>query len=230
MCLRLCNLHMQHNVILQLQCSTVVFELRTQVVSLLLVTHSPMLPLQRLLLLLSGVIAHALGAMFYTIEETGQWQQYFTPWNSNRCVPDFPRWLCNSLITNSQNSVLFREYFQASRPQNPTQLYVCAGHGRTGTTTFKLLFKELGIEADHAGGVVSLLEHVALLENRTKLPPVNGFVSLLPPNSPPLAVMDIPVNTFVWDLLDAYPNSTVSLAVRKVRPSIKFCKYVLILI
>lgn len=119
-----------------------------------------------------------------------------------------------------------REYFQPSRTQNPTQLYVCAGHGRTGTTTFKLLFKELGIKADHAGGVVSLLEHVALLENRTKLPAVNDFASLLPSNSSPLAVMDIPVNTFVWDLLDAYPNSTVSLAVRKVCSSSKCRKNV----
>ena len=109
------------------------------------------------------------------------------------------------------------EYFQPKRAQNPSELYVCAGMGRTGTTTFKLLFKDQGVQADHASGVVARLEDIALQSNRTKLGPFNNFAGMLAYNASPRAVMDIPVNTFVWDLVDAFPNSKVSLAVRNVR-------------
>ncbi len=79
------------------------------------------------------------------------------------------------------------------------------------------IFKKDGVNADHASGIVSRLEGMALVSNRTKLGPINDFAHMIPFNSTPLAVMDIPVNTFIWDLLDAFPNGTVSLSLRNVR-------------
>ncbi len=45
----------------------------------------------------------------------------------------------------------------------------------------------------------------------------DNFTAVLPMNSSAYAVMDLPVNVFVWDLLDAFPNATVSVTLRTVR-------------
>lgn len=44
----------------------------------------------------------------------------------------------------------------------------------------------------------------------------NDFASLQPMGGPPRALLDTPTGVFVWDLMDAYPNSTISLALRQV--------------
>ncbi len=72
------------------------------------------------------------------------------------------------------------------------------------------------MKADHLNGVVGQLIRAAFHPEKIGLSRANDFAALLPPDSPPLALLDIPTGFFTWDLLDAYPNSTVSLAVRTV--------------
>jgi hypothetical protein len=101
---------------------------------------------------------------------------------------------------------------------NPARLYICAGLGRTGTTSLTEAFDTAGIEAEHEAGAVHLLIGAAFQDvNGTSRTVRQRFVELVPPNAPPRGLLDIPVNVFVWDLLDAYPNSTIALTTRWVR-------------
>ena len=79
------------------------------------------------------------------------------------------------------------------------------------------IFRNLDITADHASGKVSRLIPMAFFPKENPSGVINEFSALLPEDSPPRALVDIPTGFFTWDLLDAFPNSTVSLAVRTVR-------------
>ena len=112
-------------------------------------------------------------------------------------------------------SCVFREYFQPDRSTNPTRLFICAGLGRTGTRTLTTVFEQERISAHHASGVVAHLLPAAFPQE-TNTSVHDNFVALMPFDAPPCALLDIPTGVLVWDLLDAYPNSTISLTVRKV--------------
>ena len=113
------------------------------------------------------------------------------------------------------------EFFQATSglATNPTRLYICSGLGRTGTRSLELVFEKEGISTQHAAGVVTYLTKAAFPDNSSASIRDN-FVALMPLQRPPRALLDIPVNVFTWDLMDAYPNSSISLTVRWVCDSL----------
>jgi hypothetical protein len=76
------------------------------------------------------------------------------------------------------------------------------------------MFRQAKIKAEHAGPFGSALPGLAF-SNATDVAPTFDFGALLPMDAKPRAEIDVPIGVFVWDLLDAYPNSSVILTLRR---------------
>jgi hypothetical protein len=64
------------------------------------------------------------------------------------------------------------------------------------------------------------LPRIAYLDGGVNHAAWNDFTLMYPRDSPRQAMFDPPVGSFVWDLLDAYPNSRVALSVRPVSENV----------
>lgn len=176
--------------------------------------------------------------LFYTLNETLQWIDYFSPYGRNRCVRKSDGAAkpasCESQRTARQLLCVVRaysEFFQPDRRANPTKIYLGVGYGRTGTTSLHGIMKDAGIRSLHAGKPAVSFPRLAYIGgdgNGT----FNNFVDIFPPHSPPTGMLDIPVGQFMWDVMDAFPNTQVTLTVREVRSYAARCmkEYVIILL